>query len=190
MLASMRLVTLLAVALGTTAQAASVSVRQDTAVDVPMATNLGEVENGFLVINKEDTEHGTLVWYAHAATPEPEPESDGKLNKRCGSNKVECDNSHVPRAELCAILLNDLEEAYFDLRTNPRSLCLSQGADRCCVSWSKTVNGLNGAHLHTAASQVFSTCVWYRAKSGLTRDTNLNGVCVTQCLSNRPDGCT
>ena len=112
-----------------------------------------------------------------------------KLRRRCGSNRIECYNSHVPPSSLCAILINDLEKAYFPLRSAPRSVCLQQGSERCCVSWSKHVDGLYGDMLYNAAIDTYP-CIWQQGRSGLARDTSLNGVCLTQCLSNRPDGCS
>ena len=67
MLVSLRLVGLLAVALVTTGQAraspASVSARDDVSAD-DMATKVGEVENGFIVVAEEETKDGKLVWFA------------------------------------------------------------------------------------------------------------------------------
>jgi hypothetical protein len=43
--------------------------------------------------------------------------------------------------------------------------------------------------LFNAQNKVYRDC-FGGTISGLARNVNLNGGCVTECLSNRPDGCS
>ncbi|KAJ7615956.1 hypothetical protein FB45DRAFT_680231, partial [Roridomyces roridus] len=71
---------------------------------------------------------------------------------------------------------------------SPRSICQTVNGNQCCVSWANAVSGLIQLDLVSAANDVLNDCGGNDI-SGLTRNTNLNGICTTQCLSNRPSGC-
>lgn len=116
--------------------------------------------------------------------------SGEKHERRCGSNAVSCSGSHVPVAASCAALISSLRSnGPTVLGISPRSLCLSVSGNQCCVSWANAVNGLQESDLVSAAQSIYTSCI-PKANSGLARDVNLHGVCTTQCLSDRPDGCT
>ncbi|EJD46683.1 hypothetical protein AURDEDRAFT_63090 [Auricularia subglabra TFB-10046 SS5] len=139
-----------------------------------------------VVIKTEDTPTGKLVTYgtaggiSDAAVP-------GAL--ACGSNDVVCDSSNVPSSDACSNLLNVLNSnGGVQLDPTARSICQSANGFQCCVSWASNVSGLHVGDLVSAASKSYNSCV-VNGRSARTLNTNLNGVCTVQCLSNRPDGC-
>jgi hypothetical protein len=75
------------------------------------------------------------------------------------------------------------------LGDSPRSVCLTSNGAQCCVSWSAVVHGLTQNSLVSAAQKIQDNCVVARANSGLARNVNLQGVCLTECLSDRATGC-
>ncbi|KAJ7145661.1 hypothetical protein C8R44DRAFT_596575, partial [Mycena epipterygia] len=114
-----------------------------------------------------------------------------------GTDDVTCSSSHAATASLCAELLNTIHaNPNTIIDDSPRAVCLgqssNQSSNQCCVSWSKAVGPLLQSALFTAANKVFSTCLEESLtnESGLARNVILNGVCLTECLSNRPTGCT
>ncbi|EJD46735.1 hypothetical protein AURDEDRAFT_63018 [Auricularia subglabra TFB-10046 SS5] len=140
-----------------------------------------------VVLGTKDTSFGKLTYYG----PAPSANSTTAavtVARRCGSNDVTCSGYNIPSASVCASLISSL-------RTNggtpwpasPRSICLSSGST-CCVSWHDPVPGLVEGYLIGAADAAFNACVT-DGLSGATTNTNLNGVCTRQCLSDRPTGC-
>jgi hypothetical protein len=65
--------------------------------------------------------------------------------------------------------------AYWD----PADLCL----------WGGLNAVIPQGDLFNAQNKVYRDC-FGGTISGLARNVNLNGGCVTECLSNRPDGCS
>ncbi|KAJ6615984.1 hypothetical protein B0H10DRAFT_1652847, partial [Mycena sp. CBHHK59/15] len=113
--------------------------------------------------------------------------------RACGTDDVTCASSHAASSALCSQLLNILNTNPGTIIDNsPRAICLGQGSNQCCVSWSKAVGAMLQGGLFSAANKVFNICLAGSAvsQSGLARNVILNGGCVTQCLSNRPTGCT
>ncbi|KAF9930897.1 hypothetical protein FBU30_011095 [Linnemannia zychae] len=58
-----------------------------------------------------------------------------------------------------------------------------------CTSWSIAVSGGRFGYLVSAERSIETTCGTTWGTSGLSRDTLIGGTCLTQCLSDRPDGC-
>jgi hypothetical protein len=111
--------------------------------------------------------------------------------RQCGANDVTCSGSHVPVAGACQALIQSLINFGGNiLGDSPRSVCLTSDGAQCCVSWSAVVDGLVEDSLVSAAQKVQDTCVVPRGNSGLARNVNLQGVCLTQCLSDRATGCS
>ncbi|KAJ7138825.1 hypothetical protein C8R46DRAFT_968979 [Mycena filopes] len=109
----------------------------------------------------------------------------------CGSNIVQCSaDSTVATASICQQLVNSLNGNGNTIANSPRSVCLGQSGNQCCVSWSAPAGNIPAADLFNAANDVLGACTRSGKVSGLARDVQLSGACVTQCLSNRPDGCT
>ncbi|KAJ7114957.1 hypothetical protein C8R44DRAFT_536142, partial [Mycena epipterygia] len=108
-----------------------------------------------------------------------------------GSNDVTYSSSHTGNSGICRQLINGLESNSGNVIGNsPRSICLGQGGgNECCVSWSAAVGPIPQGDLFSAANKVFESCGG-TAVSGLARNVNLNGNCVTECVSNRADGCS
>ncbi|KAJ6604176.1 hypothetical protein DFH09DRAFT_1018105 [Mycena vulgaris] len=107
-----------------------------------------------------------------------------------GNNDVTCSGSHKGDSGICNQLVNTLNNNSGTVIGNsPRSICLGQGNNQCCVSWSSPVGSMPQGDLYNAARKVFTTC-YGSTISGLARNVNLNGGCVTECLSNRPTGCS
>ncbi|EJD46680.1 hypothetical protein AURDEDRAFT_46913, partial [Auricularia subglabra TFB-10046 SS5] len=107
--------------------------------------------------------------------------------RACGSNDVKCDGGHVPPVNTCVDLINSVRDNGRVLSKSPRSICLSNGGT-CCISWRDVVPDFPEAFLYNAAVAAHNTCV-FNGLSGATENTNLNGVCTRQCLSNRATGC-
>ncbi|KAJ7056269.1 hypothetical protein C8F01DRAFT_367600 [Mycena amicta] len=112
------------------------------------------------------------------------------LNARaCGTNNVTCSTAHTASTSICSQLVNSLDTGT-SIGNSPRSICLGQSSsNQCCVSWSAAVGTMPESDLFSAAQKTFNGCWSAVSGSGLARNVNLDGVCVTQCLSNRPDGC-
>ncbi|KAJ7065702.1 hypothetical protein C8F01DRAFT_1351704 [Mycena amicta] len=109
--------------------------------------------------------------------------------KACGTNDVTCSTSHVASSNICSQLVSGLDTSVA-IGNSPRSICLGQSNNQCCVSWSQAVGTMPESDLFNAARDTFNQC-WNTAfGSGLARNVLLNGFCVTQCLSNRPNGCS
>ncbi|EJD46708.1 hypothetical protein AURDEDRAFT_63094 [Auricularia subglabra TFB-10046 SS5] len=140
-----------------------------------------------VVLATKDTSFGTLTYYglapgANATTPAL------AVARRCGSNDVTCSGYNIPSARVCASLISSLRaNGGTPWPASPRSVCLSSGST-CCVSWHDPVPGLVEGYLIGAADAAFNACV-VDGLSGATTNTNLNGVCTRQCLSDRATGC-
>ncbi|KAJ6523066.1 hypothetical protein B0H19DRAFT_1269185 [Mycena capillaripes] len=107
----------------------------------------------------------------------------------CGSNDVTCSGSHLANTDICRQLVNSLNTGT-SIGNSPRSICLGQSNNQCCVSWSGAVGTMPESNLVNAANRIFGTCWSPTNGSGLARSVILNNICVTECLSNRPDGCS
>ncbi|KAJ7171826.1 hypothetical protein C8R43DRAFT_26565 [Mycena crocata] len=109
----------------------------------------------------------------------------------CGTNDVACSNIDAATNSVCSQLINVLAaDAGNLLAADPRAICLGQLGNQCCVSWSGSVGTIPQGALFPVASKIFDTC--FNAAtgiSGLARNVVLNGGCVTECLSNFPNGC-
>ncbi|KAJ6473511.1 hypothetical protein DFH09DRAFT_1007487 [Mycena vulgaris] len=109
--------------------------------------------------------------------------------RQCGSNDVTCSGGHSANSGVCQQLLNSLNVGT-TIGNSPRSICLGQGSNQCCVAWSGAVGDMTESNLSSPANKIFSTCFSATSGSGLARNVDLNGNCVTECLSNRPTGCS
>jgi hypothetical protein len=147
-----------------------------------------------VILSTEQTVNGTLtIWgVSDGTTSKARSESPfADLQKRqCGSNDVTCSGSHTADINSCFSLITNLENnPGTTLNESPRSICLTQNGNQCCVSWANPVGGLTQGQLVSAATKIFDTCINDRI-SGLARNVNLNGVCTTECLSDRATGCS
>lgn len=109
--------------------------------------------------------------------------------RACGTNDVTCSGSHLASTDICSQLVNSLNTG-ISIGNSPRSICLGQSNNQCCVSWSGAVGTMPESNLVNAANKIFATCWSPTNGSGLARNVILNNICVTECLSNRPDGCS
>jgi hypothetical protein len=150
-------------------------------------------EEELVILRTEQTANGTLTFWgvADGATSKP-PSAFADLEKRqCGSNDVICSGDHTAGVTSCEDLLADLQaHPGTPVNESPRSICRTTVNEQCCVSWANPVPGLVEFNLVSAASKILNFCGVNPRVSGLARNVNLNGVCTTQCLSNRPNGCT
>ena len=104
--------------------------------------------------------------------------------------QVVCGTGHVPNAPACLSLINSLAVNSGLMKgVSPRSICQSTNGAQCCVSWANDVVGLLEGDLVSVAVKTYNECIT-SALSGLARNVQLRGVCTTQCLSDRPGGCT
>ncbi|KAJ7693545.1 hypothetical protein B0H17DRAFT_932886 [Mycena rosella] len=106
-----------------------------------------------------------------------------------GTNDVTCSGSHTADFGVCTQLVNSLNTGTI-IGDSPRSICLGQNGNQCCVSWSAAVGSMPQSDLFSAANKILPACVSGSSVSGLARNVNLNGGCVTECLSNRATGCS
>ncbi|KAJ6626685.1 hypothetical protein B0H10DRAFT_1662841, partial [Mycena sp. CBHHK59/15] len=107
-----------------------------------------------------------------------------------GTNDITCSGSHTANSGICNQLINSLStNSGTVIGDSPRAICLGQSGNECCVCWSAAVGNMPQGDLSNAASKIFNTC-FASAISGLARNVNLNGGCVTECLSNRANGCS
>lgn len=109
--------------------------------------------------------------------------------RACGTNDVTCSGSNLASTNICSQLVNSLNTG-ISIGNSPRSICLGQSNNQCCVSWSGAVGTMPESNLVNAANKIFATCWSPTNGSGLARNVILNNICVTECLSNRPDGCS
>lgn len=109
--------------------------------------------------------------------------------RACGTNDVTCSGSNLASTNICSQLVNSLNTG-ISIGNSPRSICLGQSNNQCCVSWSGAVGTMPESNLVNAANKIFGTCWSPTNGSGLARNVILNNICVTECLSNRPDGCS
>lgn len=108
----------------------------------------------------------------------------------CGSNDVSCSSNHVSDPAVCTALIGELSnDPNHFLGNSPRSVCVEEFDVVCCISWSVAVRVLPKGDLTNAANKISSACKG-SSISGLARNVNLNGQCVTECLSNHHDGCS
>ncbi|KAJ7456519.1 hypothetical protein FB451DRAFT_607293 [Mycena latifolia] len=132
-----------------------------------------------------------LTYWSDAPGSSPANALDARAPVPCsGTNDVTCSGSHKADSGICNQLVNSLNSnSGTVIGDSPRSICLGQSGNQCCVSWSAAVGSMPQGDLFSAAKKVFSTC-FGSTISGLARNVNLNGGCVTECLSNRPTGCS
>jgi len=154
-----------------------------------------EVPAGLQILRVIPQPDGAVVtWYGDSATEGTTPNEEANpavINKRCGSNQIECHTSNQGYGDNCVALLNYLNGNQDTMQTSPRSICWAvPGLPMpCCVSWSKDAPGARIGSFYNAAAKTYNTCLDTYLVSGKSKDTNINGVCLTQCLSVRPDGC-
>ncbi|KAK4031529.1 hypothetical protein C8A01DRAFT_42029 [Parachaetomium inaequale] len=119
-----------------------------------------------------DDESKSLV---NATAPEA-----ASIQRRCGGNNIHCDYvGFRARADLCGHLM--------DILGAPENRDLSMTP--CCISWSARVTGLKVNMLFGAAGPMLGQCARDNLVSARATDVDLNGSCVAQCMSNRPEGC-
>ncbi|KAJ7505963.1 hypothetical protein B0H11DRAFT_1850562 [Mycena galericulata] len=152
------------------------------------ASPVADDASDLVLLSTQETANGTITIWGY---PNDASEHTVGLEKRqCGSNAVTCSGSNTADVNSCRQLISSLRSnAGQGLGTSPRSICTTQNGNQCCVSWANAVSGLTQGNLVNAAQDVLNTCAGSTV-SGLTRNTNLNGVCTTQCLSNRATGCS
>lgn len=111
--------------------------------------------------------------------------------RQCGVERVQCSTANLASVVECTDLIRDIGTSGISIPPSPRSICLSRSGSRCCISWSRPVSKAIEADLRNAADRVVRQCVRPDGTmSGLTRNTQIGTTCASQCLSNRPDGCS
>lgn len=98
----------------------------------------------------------------------------------------QCYPSNLANRWHCSDLLGFLQYDGTSLPGSPRDIRY----ETCYVSWSKAVSGARRYHLFAAGYETLGWCQGDRI-SGLRRQVTLGSTTgVTQCLSNRPNGCS
>jgi hypothetical protein len=111
----------------------------------------------------------------------------------CGTNTIKCSTGHPYEGALCASLIKVLNTEV-TVSQSPRAVCLGQASRSCCISWSAPIanpqwNRLQQRDLIPSANRTLMSCGGGYQRSGQEWNVNLRETCVSQCLSNRPDGC-
>ncbi|EJD50783.1 hypothetical protein AURDEDRAFT_47322, partial [Auricularia subglabra TFB-10046 SS5] len=147
-------------------------------------------DGNLVVIKTEDSLHGPLVFYGLPGGTNETVAARGLTERACGTNNVQCSGSNVPNRQACSNLIASLNtNGGTGVGNSPRSICQTTNGNQCCVSWADVASGLTEGELVPAANAVFNGCV-VNGQSGVSRNTDLNGVCTTQCLSDRATGCS
>ncbi len=141
---------------------------------------------GLEVVKVEQHPSGTLTWYGDASSV---PRDVSARDAGCGTNTIKCAGSHAYDGALCQQLIASLN-TNIPVSSSPRAVCLGQGSDQCCISWSKvTFWGIVEKDLLPSVQRVYKECGSGFSNSGQEWNVLLDGTCLSQCLSNRPDGC-
>ncbi|SPO04487.1 uncharacterized protein DNG_07172 [Cephalotrichum gorgonifer] len=165
------------------------------ALATPLAVAESPAQDSDLVVMYEwiDDEGATFTVYGVDESTETSPSEANPLKRRCGSNQVQCYGNNVASGWACEYLLSGRMFFYDRPINDHRSICvlMPNHIDKCCVSWANDLRGAKVAHLVNAGMKTLNQCGGVNSKtvSGKARDVNLNGVCTTQCLSNRAEGC-
>ncbi|KAJ6532623.1 hypothetical protein B0H19DRAFT_1241918 [Mycena capillaripes] len=110
--------------------------------------------------------------------------------RACGTNDVTRSKSRKADSGTCNQLVDQLTiNGRKVVANSPRAICLGQGSDQSCVSWSAALGNMSQEDMFPAATKAYANCPGSTI-SGLARNVILNGKRVTECLSNRPDGCS
>ncbi|KAJ7268207.1 hypothetical protein B0H12DRAFT_1045550 [Mycena haematopus] len=130
-------------------------------------------------------EYNLTVWIdaPGASTAAPVAEAP----RACGTNDVVCDTHNGAEATLCSALIDELDSSG-TIGNSPRAICIGSQSFYCCISWSKPVGDMPKSDLVNAARDTYNQC-YGDLISGEANNVNLNGVCVTQCLSDRATEC-
>jgi hypothetical protein len=150
-------------------------------------------EYGLVPTNTVNLDSGAIltVWGEAPGYKKPRDTSDRLVARACFTGSPICSTNVAPSAGSCNQLIQSLTQNSGNILGDaPRSICLSQNGVQCCISWADVVENVTEGILLASAQTVQNQCVINRASSGLQRNVNLNGICTTQCLSNRPGGCT
>jgi hypothetical protein len=145
------------------------------------------------VLSTKNLPEGILTVYGSRGSAHANPVFDRSITARqsCGSNDLLCRDSNAASVGTCSTLIDILSatENVFSASVS-RAVCLDHAGDRCCTSWSRAVNDLEEYVLVIAAEKIFNGCTYDGDRvGGSARNVLLMSTCVTQCLSNRPDGC-
>ncbi|KAH8768137.1 hypothetical protein F5883DRAFT_68893 [Diaporthe sp. PMI_573] len=175
---------------------ASLIGAQSAAIVTRDQTSQQEQDSGeaLVLLNSEITPVGNLtIWGVpdnenSTTTAIIDDAAHSDVQRRCGSNLIECNSSNTAYTTVCSALIGTLSSA--GVSTSPRSICLTQSGNRCCISWANAVPGMVQRDLYNAANNARSICGGGGTVSARVRDVNLHGVCTIQCLSNRPEGCS
>ncbi len=148
---------------------------------------IGDIEGGLIIADVRNLDVGTLIVYqdGNSTTPRQLPRDPG-----CGTNSITCSTNHATYRPVCVSLMSVLNNNV-RLPDSPRSVCLSVGGSQCCISWSQPAV-VEEKNLLSSAQRVLAFCLpGDTVLSGQEKGValGLDGTCVTQCMSNRPDGC-
>ena len=151
-----------------------------------LAAPTTEAADDLIVVQTLPYGNGTLVVYGSATPGTVTAVSSPAPN--CGTNAVACSGSNQANVNTCMSLLTGIQDSGAVLGSSPRSLCVIQDGNQCCVSWSANIGSVAESDLFNAGEAVLNTC-FGEYISGRASDVSINGQCLSQCLSNRPDGC-
>ena len=142
-----------------------------------------------LVAEREAVGNGTLTWFT---APPGKRDADRDLlvsrDTGCGTNNIKCSSGHPYHGPTCNTLISLLGSTY--VLNGYQAVCLDLGVGQCCISWSKATRfPIMQKDLVPSAQRSLNTCGLARM-SGQEWNVRLGDTCLSQCLSDRPTGCT
>lgn len=135
-------------------------------------------------------ENATFTWYGVKDGDSSTTITDPALVRRqCANGPLECSNNHSFDDDGYLALQYYLSsDANGELLKTPRSVCRTTRGEKCCVSWGSVPQwGIKKGDLLPAMNRIYNAC--YVGNSGLVKQADLGGSCITICLSDREDGC-
>lgn len=104
------------------------------------------------------------------------------------SYEIVCSKSHGPVGNACISLVNRIKDDNTQISGGPRNIREDFAGNTCYVSWSKDAD-FPTKYLYNAANSLLQACI-SQTYSGKAMNTHLGSVTVTECMSDRPNGCS
>ncbi|KAF2668188.1 hypothetical protein BT63DRAFT_359359, partial [Microthyrium microscopicum] len=136
------------------------------------------------VLTSTPTDKGLITWYGSNNPP--------SAAYNCGNDApIDCDNSNLASKNICQDLANNLNsDTGGGLPVSPRSVCINNAGNVCCISWANDVGGMLKGYLLSGFNNAMNSCNPGNSQiSARVHNARLGGVCTTECVSNRPSQC-
>ncbi|OIW24425.1 hypothetical protein CONLIGDRAFT_685404 [Coniochaeta ligniaria NRRL 30616] len=149
----------------------------------------GTTTTELVELYSEVFENATFTWYGLEDGDAASNAAPALERRQCANGPLECDNSHSYGDDAYLSLQYYLSsDAGGALQKSPRAVCRSSDGGKCCASWGSVPQwGITKGDLLPAMNRIYNAC--YVGNSGLVRQADLGGSCITICLSDRESGC-